>query len=77
MRGIVINFRRGRHTQNNKQLVILPLENTNPIGKKVIISMGKTKFIGKITRKFGKGKYLALFKRGLPGEVIGKEVEIL
>ncbi len=85
MDAIVINYRGGKRTQNNKQMVLKPTESTNKedaeklIGKKVewSTSSGK-KMEGKITRAHGpNGAVVAQFEKGLPGQAMGTKIQIL
>ncbi len=87
MKAIILNFRRGRHTQTMNQLLLeIPGVDSRAmasgfIGKRVKwISPGRLKkeIFGKITNTHGSnGVVRARFSRGLPGDVIGKKVEIL
>lgn len=86
MIGIVHNYRRGRHTQYTNQIIIKinGVDNKEDakkfLGYNVIwISPGKRRriFIGKITRVHGnKGKVIARFRKGLPGQII-KDVVLI
>lgn len=86
MIGVVQNFRRGRHTIRHNQIIIKikdveDKENAKKyLGYKVIwISPGKERkiFIGRITRLHGnKGKVIARFRKGLPGQIL-KDVVII
>lgn len=85
VKGVVLSYRRGRHTQNPKQ-VIIRIEGVEKkedamkfIGKKVVWRTKKGKeLIGVITAPHGsKGKVRARFEKGLPGQALGTEVEIL
>ena len=83
MIGVVVNYRRGRHTVRTNQIIV-HFENINSreeasklIGKKILwVSPGKRKFfIGKITAPHGnKGNIRVAFRRGLPGQIIGDVV---
>ncbi|AAR39151.1 NEQ303 [Nanoarchaeum equitans Kin4-M] len=84
MRGIVISYRRGKHTQNNYQVIVQPenvfdkKEASKLVGKKVIWKSptGKT-FVGVITAPHGnKGKVRVRFRKGVPGQMLGKLVTI-
>jgi large subunit ribosomal protein L35Ae len=86
MKGTIANFRRGRRTQKPNQLIIYIDEIDSKkkaeklIGKKVSwTSPGKNKTTinGKITSSHGnKGAVRALFERGIPGQALGKEIDI-
>ena len=83
----VVNFRRGRHTQTMNQLLLeIPGVDSRAlaagfIGKRVKwTSPGRLKkeIFGKITQTHGSnGVVRARFSRGLPGEIVGKKVDIL
>ncbi len=84
MEGSVVNYRKGRHTQNTSQAVI-KIESINKKeaagelkGKKVIWKSPRGKeLIGRIFKAHGnKGAVLAKFDKGLPGQAIGTKVKI-
>ncbi len=83
MKGIIVNFRRGRHTQRDNQMIIT-VESINTKekaekleGKEVLYNTGKNIIKGKITKAHGNsGSLRALFEKGMPGQAIGSEVEI-
>lgn len=87
MKAIILNFRRGRHTQTMNQLLLeIPGVDSRSmasgfIGKRVKwTSPGKLKkeIFGKITNVHGSnGVVRARFSRGLPGNAVGKRVEII
>ncbi len=85
MKGIVLSYRRGRHTQNPKQVIIRvegvesKEEAMKLVGKKVIWrSKSGKEIVGVITAPHGsKGKVRARFEKGLPGQALGTEVEIV
>ena len=85
MKGVVKNYRRGRHTVNERQLVIeIEGIHSRPkafsmVGSRV---QWKTKagkpFNGKIVSAHGNnGAVRALFRKGLPGQCIGQKVEVM
>ncbi len=86
MEGVIVNFRGGKHTQTNNQMVLLPEGINNAekaksvIGKSVVwTSNGKNKkeIKGKITHLHGRnGAVRVLFEKGMPGQSVGKKVEI-
>ena len=86
MEAIVVNYRRGRHRQYTNQLVLEVKDYDKRekarhlIGKKVSwISPGKLKRMvnGQIKNTHGnKGAVRASFERGLPGQIIGKKINI-
>jgi len=84
MKGIIVNYRRGRHTQNPRQMIIKikgideRKKAEKLVGKEVIWKSPSGKEIkGKIVAPHGnKGAVRARFEKGLPGQAIGMEVEI-
>ncbi len=85
MKAVIVNYRRGRHTQTTNQ-VLLELEGidnrasaSGMIGKRVVwTTPSKKEIYGKITQPHGNsGIVRARFSKGLPGEAIGTEVRIL
>jgi len=84
MRGVIINYRRGRKTQRTNCLIIevegirSRAEASKLIGRKIEIK-GKNKvFRGVIVALHGnKGCVRARFGEGIPGELLGSEVKIL
>ena len=85
MKGKIVNYTGGRHTQHPNKLVIIPegvndkekaskllgkaVEWTTPSGKKIT---------GKAVKVHGrKGSILVRFEKGLPGQALGTDVEIL
>ncbi len=85
VKALVISFRRGRHTVKTNQVILeLPgVKNRRQaaafVGKKVIyVTEGGKKLKGTITAPHGnKGRVRARFERGVPGQIIGKKVEIV
>ncbi|MBD3204478.1 50S ribosomal protein L35ae [Candidatus Woesearchaeota archaeon] len=87
MKGTISNYRRGRRTQKTNQAVIIVEKVKNRedaeklVGKKVEwIAPGKnkTKISGKISSAHGnKGAVRALFETGIPGQALGKQVDII
>ncbi len=84
MKGKVVQYRRGRKTQYKYQM-ILEVEGVDTkekaqglLGKKVIYKTPSGKEIkGEITRVHGcKGRVVARFEKGLPGQALSQEVEI-
>ncbi|MEO2154350.1 MAG: 50S ribosomal protein L35ae [Nanoarchaeota archaeon] len=86
MKGIVVNVRRGRHTVYENQAIVR-VEGIDSrekaqelVGKEVVWRTPgkKGKVIkGKITAAHGnKGYVRVLFEKGVPGQMIGDEVEI-
>ena len=83
--GVITNYRLGLHNQRNKELLIrMPNINSDReaskyIGHKTIWqSEGGSKIVGKILGVHGKnGIMRARFRRSLPGQAIGTNVEII
>jgi len=85
MKGVIVNYRRGRHTQNPKQMIV-KIEGINAredakklVGKEVVWKTpGGKEIRGKIIAPHGnKGAVRVKFEKGLPGQALGKEVDIL
>ena len=80
MRAIIVNFRRGLYNTYNRQAIIRPIGKLEGalIGKKVIWrdKRSGSQIIGKIVATHGSHGYRARFRKGLPGWVIGSEVEL-
>jgi len=88
MEGRIVNFRGGRHTQKNNQMVVLvsgvdDKEKANAvIGKQVEQVVWKSpagkELKGKITHPHGaKGAVRVLFETGMPGQSVGSAVEVV
>ena len=84
MNGVIKNYRRGRRTVNERQLVVEPQGSDTRarafalVGAKVTWtnSVGKP-FSGKITAAHGgNGAVRVQFSKGMPGQCIGEKVEI-
>jgi large subunit ribosomal protein L35Ae len=84
MKGIIMNFRGGRHTQKNNQMIIKvdsidSIEKAKKlIDKTVIWKTPKGNEIkGIISNTHGnKGIVRAIFEKGMPGQSLGKKVEV-
>ncbi|NVM54104.1 MAG: 50S ribosomal protein L35ae [Candidatus Helarchaeota archaeon] len=80
--GVIANYRRGRHTQNTKHILLdfnlTYQEAAQLIGKEVEWTSPAGKILkGKIAALHGKkGTVRAIFKKGLPGEALGQRVRI-
>ncbi|MDI6730274.1 MAG: 50S ribosomal protein L35ae [Candidatus Altarchaeum sp.] len=85
MIGRIVNFRGGMRTQHTNQMVLelndeISSKKENLIrlmGKKVTYKAKTHDIIGTITRTHGKRGVVARFNRGMPGQAIGAEVEII
>ena len=83
MKGIVVQFRRGRKTVHERHYLLdLGLTNRDEAkkmaGKEVIWkSSGGKEIKGKISDAHGnKGLVRAIFEKGLPGQAITTEIEV-
>jgi len=84
MKAMIAHFRRGRHTQHTNQFLLIVegvdtrAKASQLIGKRVVWkSPGHKEIFGKISATHGnKGAVRARFSRGLPGDALGKHVEI-
>ncbi|MHA1649868.1 MAG: 50S ribosomal protein L35ae [Candidatus Helarchaeota archaeon] len=81
--GVIVNYRRGRHTQYKRHVLLnfnlsSYQEAFKLIGREIEwISPGGKVLKGKIVAVHGKkGIVRAIFKKGLPGEAIGQPVRI-
>ena len=84
MKGIVVQFRRGRHTVQEKHFLLdLGLNSREEAkklaGKEVSWKSPAGKVIkGKISDAHGnKGLVRAIFEKGLPGQAITTEIEVI
>lgn len=84
MEGTIVNFRGGRHTQKNNHMII-QIDSINSIEKakelikkQVIWKTPKGNEIkGVISNAHGnKGAVRAIFEKGMPGQSVGKKVEV-
>ena len=84
MKGKIINYRRGAHTEYTNQYIIEvegidSKEKASPLaGKRVVWKTATGKeIVGKISKAHGnKGAVLVRFNKGLPGQAVGTDVEI-
>ena len=84
MKAVISNFRSGRHTQSFNQMVIEIDISKNKeqaskyIGKTVVFKTFAGREIkGKVAAVHGnKGRVRAIFETGMPGQSLGKTVEI-
>jgi large subunit ribosomal protein L35Ae len=83
MEAVIINFRRGRTTQTNNQMILLvdgidKEKAMSLVGKKVSWKSPAGKEIkGEIRATHGsKGAVRALFETGMPGQAIGQKIII-
>ncbi len=85
MKAVILNYRQGKRTQSTNQLIVKPEKSSNKedasklMGRRVewITPSGK-KIVGKVTRVHGrKGTVIAKFSKGLPGQALSTEAEII
>ena len=84
MEACIVNFRGGRHTKYDNQMIIKISSVTDKkkaatlIGKKVKWTTPSGKeIIGKISNAHGNtGAVRVLFERGMPGQAIGTKVKL-
>ncbi len=82
--GVVINYRRGRRTVYGNQIIVeIPGVSSRDeaarfVGKKVRIPWLGPEFVGKIMAPHGNnGRVRVRFDIGIPGQAIGKRVEVV
>ena len=84
MEGVIVNFRRNRHTQKCNHMII-EVEGVDRkdkaaplVGKEVVWKSPANKELkGKVASTHGnKGAVRAIFETGMPGQSIGEKVEI-
>ena len=82
MKGVIVSYRTGRHTQNPYQMIV-KVEGVNTkeeaekiIGKEVVWKTPTNKEIkGNVSGAHGnKGVVRVRFKKGMPGQSLGTEV---
>lgn len=84
MKGIILSYRRGRHTQDTNQLLVEIEDVDNKekaekiLGKSLLWkSPSGREFKGKVTSVHGnKGVVRAKFERNLPGQALGTKIII-
>ena len=84
MQGTIVNFRRGRRTQKTNHIIIdLKDSDTKEkaaklVGKSVVWKSPAGKEIkGKVASSHGnKGAIRVIFEKGMPGQSLGKKVEL-
>jgi large subunit ribosomal protein L35Ae len=84
MQGTISSFKRGKHVQTNNQMVVV-VEGVDDrkkaaplVGKEVVFKTESGKEIkGKVASAHGNsGALRVLFEKGMPGQSLGKTVEI-
>ncbi len=81
MKGVIVNFRRGKRTQSSAHMIILPesKDSTSLIGKTVVWKSPAGREIrGMVAALHGrKGAVRVIFERGMPGQAVSQNIEIL
>ncbi len=83
MKATIVNFRRNRHTTSSNHMIIA-VEGVDSkekaeklVSKEIIYNTGKRDIKGKIASTHGnKGAIRAIFETGMPGQCLGKPVQI-
>ncbi len=83
MKARIVHFRQNRHTTSGNQLIGIVEGITSRdealklVGKKVTYDTGKKLIEGEVASAHGnKGALRLRFSRGMPGQSLGKDVEI-
>jgi len=84
MKGRIVNYRRGVHTEYTNQYVVETegiadrASADGIVGKKIVFkTSGGKEIVGKVSKAHGNsGAVLARFDKGLPGQAMGAEVQI-
>ena len=78
MDGTIVNYRRGRHTQKTDEVIVyVNGERNSTLGKKVVLHWKNGDINGKVVSLHGKKGVRVRFKKGIPGQAIGKRVIIV
>ncbi len=85
MKGLIINFRMGRHTKYNNHMIlkvdgVSSREAARKLLNKVVkwVSPAGKEIKGKIANVHGnKGALRVIFEKGMPGQSIGNNVEVI
>ena len=83
MNGTIVNYRLSKHVQTPNQMVV-KIEGVATrdkaekyVGKTVVYNTGKKDMKGKISSAHGNsGAVRVLFETGMPGQAVGKQVQI-
>ena len=83
MKGVIVNYKGGKHTQVTNQMIIASPEVTDReaatklVGKTVTYNTGKKDIKGEVRAAHGNsGALRVLFETGMPGQAIGQVVTI-
>jgi len=81
MKGIIVNYKGGKHTQVTNQMIITvesvstKEEAAKLVGKTIVYNTGKKDIKGEVRSAHGNsGALRVLFETGMPGQAIGKSV---
>ncbi|OYT25398.1 MAG: 50S ribosomal protein L35 [Thermoprotei archaeon ex4572_64] len=84
LKGLIYSIRRGSNARLNHALIVIPgIESIKElqkfVGKKVVWKSRTGKlFVGRVKKVWNrKGDLLVIFRKGLPGQALGTEVEII
>jgi large subunit ribosomal protein L35Ae len=84
MKATIVNFRSGKSTQKDSHMIIMAegvddkKKASAMVGKKVVFKTPAAKEIaGKIAAAHGnKGAMRVIFEKGMPGQSLGKQIDI-
>jgi large subunit ribosomal protein L35Ae len=83
MKGVIVNYKGGKHTQVTNQMIIATEEVTSRdeaaklVGKTVVYNTGKKDIKGEVRSAHGNsGALRVLFETGMPGQAIGQTITI-
>lgn len=83
MKGVIVNYKGGKHTQVTNQMIISTSDVTNRedaqklVGSNVVYNTGKKDITGEVRSAHGNsGALRVLFETGMPGQSIGQSVSI-
>lgn len=82
MKGTIVNYRSGRHTQTTNQMIVSVKDVSKEqaqklVGKTVTYNTGKKDIKGKVQNAHGNsGAVRVLFETGMPGQSFGKSVSL-
>lgn len=84
MEGVIVNFRGGKHTQYNDEMIIKidsskSKEDAAKLKGKVVtyVTPAGKQIVGKITRAHGnRGTVRVKFEKGMPGQSVGTKVKV-
>lgn len=83
MKGIIVNYKGGKHTQVTNQMIVTVEKIDDKeaaaklVGKTVVYNTGKKDIKGEIRAAHGNsGAVRVLFETGMPGQAIGKPVTL-